>query len=112
LYFRVISHLIIRSREKKLRSYWKLEAIQMEAHRFYRFVLFRPQLGSIQLYRSDFTEYRHKKLMKTAKRQSTLCRTHMKVTLIFPNDKSYFSMHILVAYLESFRKHYNQIFFH
>ncbi|EZA62079.1 hypothetical protein X777_06195 [Ooceraea biroi] len=37
---------------------------------------------------------------------------HMKVIFNFLNRTYYFSLHILVAYLESFPKHYNKIFFH
>ena len=37
---------------------------------------------------------------------------HMKVPSIFLNGIPYFLLHILVADLESFLKHYNKVFFH
>jgi len=36
---------------------------------------------------------------------------HFKI-LIFLNKSPYFLLHILVTYLESFPKHYNNVFFH
>ena len=42
---------------------------------------------------------------------SLILNSYLKVMLIFPNGTSYFSLHILVAYLESFPKHYNIKYF-
>jgi len=41
-----------------------------------------------------------------------LFESHMKVTSMFLNGIPYFSLHILVADLESFPKHCNQMFLH
>jgi len=37
---------------------------------------------------------------------------HLKVNFRFLNGTPYFLLHILVAYLDSFPKHYNKVFFH
>jgi len=38
------------------------------------------------------------------------CQDQSKATFNFFNETSHFSLHILVAYLKSFSKHYNNIF--
>jgi len=40
------------------------------------------------------------------------CQGQGKVTLNFLNGTPYFLLHILVAHLESFPKHYNYVSFH
>jgi len=37
---------------------------------------------------------------------------HFKVNLIFLNGTLYILLHIFIAYLESFPKHYNKTYFH
>jgi len=37
---------------------------------------------------------------------------HLKVNFLFLNGNSYFLFLLLVAYLESFPKHYNKVFLH
>jgi len=40
-----------------------------------------------------------------------LFESHVKIIINFLNEISYISLHILIAYLESFLKHYNQVLF-
>jgi len=39
-------------------------------------------------------------------------QNQVKFIIVFLNGNSYFLLHILVAYLESFPKHYNKVTFH
>jgi len=40
------------------------------------------------------------------------CQNQIKVIIVFLNENLYFLLHILIAYLESFPKHYNKVTFH
>jgi len=62
---------------------------------------------------NDFIEKLFKRKLHSLKGDTCgLDLINVKVIIVFLNGNSYFLLHILVAYLESFPKYYNKVTFH